>query len=128
MEGNQDSLFSLLSVALPASVPAAAMRLRLEPVLAGTISKLDVQVSLLPRSGSSVKSLKTGLKLSLVGLSGIAGLDAKFINDIVFTEKAGILVLTGIQLSQKGAANFLGELITQATGPKTAGIDKESGR
>ena len=126
MEGRHDRIFCLASLALPPTVPVAALHLRIETAPSGSSQALALQASLLPRSGNIVKSLKTGMKLALIGFSGIAGLDAGFINDILFTEKNGQLIISGLQLSEKGTANLLAELLTQALAVNSPKNEKET--
>lgn len=125
---SQAKLFGLVTMAMPTTLPVLAIRLQIKPVAIDKTIRIELLVSLLPRNNISIKSLKTGLKLAMVGLSSAAGLQAGFMSDLVFTEKNGALELSGLQLSEKGAANLLGAMLTQAVLSSQTESGKEAGQ
>ena len=120
-EKPRKALFALVSMAMPESMPIAAVRIRVEPMNIKVPDEstgkavdqhlVDFQASLLPRQGTTVKTLKSGLKFAMMSFANMAGLDSSFLSAIEFVEQEDRLIVTGLRMSEASAAIMVNEMV-----------------
>lgn len=115
-------LFSLLSFGIPDSKFVNGVRVRVEPLagakeVAGTLFapsgpvNLGFEFTLHPVRPENATAVRNGIKLLLVKMAGIAGLDESVLAPIKFVENDGRVIVTGLELTEDQAAKALPALL-----------------